>query len=79
MRIQIHNTTLPWPVAVGNLSNSMSLENSYEKKDNYVSRPESSVVDPKLFFYDPDTTFQEISDPAPDPTQFLSKEAKAKF
>ena len=26
-----------------------------------------SVVDPKLFFSDPDPTFQEISDPAPDP------------
>ena len=44
-----------------------------------------SVVDPKLFYSDPDPTFQEISDPAPDPiptpypTLFLSKEAKAKF
>ena len=30
----------------------------------------SSVVDPKLFFSDPDATFQEISDPDPisDPT-----------
>ena len=30
----------------------------------------SSVVDPKLFFSDPDPTFQEISDPDPisDPT-----------
>ena len=26
----------------------------------------SSVVDPKLFFSDPDPTFQEISDPDPD-------------
>jgi len=26
-----------------------------------------SVVDPKLFFPDPDPTFQESSDPAPDP------------
>ena len=35
-----------------------------------------SVVDPKLFFSDPD-----ISDPAPDPdpTQLISKEAKVKF
>ena len=38
-----------------------------------------SVVDPKLFFPDPYPTFQEISDPAPDPTQLLSKEVKAKF
>ena len=37
----------------------------------------SSVLDPKLFFSDPDQTFQEISDP--DPTQLLSKEAKANF
>ena len=39
----------------------------------------ASVVDPKLFFSDPDPdpTFQEISDP--DPTQLLSKEVKAKF
>ena len=41
----------------------------------------TSVVDPKLFFSDPDPTFQEISDPDPapdpisDPTQFISKEA----
>jgi len=39
-------------------------------------------VDPKLFFSDPDPTFQEISDPDPapdpDPTQLLSKEVKAK-
>ena len=26
----------------------------------------SSVVDPKLFFSDPNPTFQEISDPYPD-------------
>ena len=40
-----------------------------------------SVVDPKIFFSDPYPTFQEISDPAPDPdpTQLLSKEAKVKF
>ena len=38
-----------------------------------------SVVDPKLFFLDPYPAFQEISDPAPDPTQLLSKEVKAKF
>ena len=42
-----------------------------------------SVVDPKLFFSDPDPTFQEISDPAPDPisdpTLLISKEAKPKF
>ena len=36
-----------------------------------------SVVDPKLFFSDPDLTFQAISDP--DPTYFLTKEAKTKF
>ncbi len=38
-----------------------------------------SVMDPKLFFSDPDSdpTFQEISDPDPisDPTLFISKEA----
>ena len=34
----------------------------------------SSVVDPKLF-----PSFQEISDPDPDPTQLLSKEVKTKF
>ena len=43
----------------------------------------NSVVDTKLFFSDPDPTFQEISDPDPapdpDPTQLLSKEVKAKF
>ena len=37
----------------------------------------------KLFFsgpyQDPDPTFQEISDPDPDPTHLLSKEVKAKF
>ena len=38
---------------------------------------ENSVVDPKLFFSDPDPTVQEISDP--DPTQLLSKETKVKF
>ena len=27
----------------------------------------TSVVDPKLFFSDPDPTFQEFLDPAPDP------------
>ena len=36
-------------------------------------------MDPKLFFSDPDPTFQEISDPAPDPisdpTLFISTEA----
>ena len=39
----------------------------------------TSVVDPKLFFSDPDPTFQEISDPDPDPisdpNKFISKEA----
>jgi hypothetical protein len=42
-----------------------------------------SVVDPKLFFSDLDPTFQIISDPdldpVTDPTQFLKKEAQAKF
>ena len=40
-----------------------------------------SVVDPKLFFSDLYPTFQEIldPDPAPDPTQLLSKKAKVKF
>ena len=38
-------------------------------------------MDPKLYFFLPDPTFWEISDPnlIPDPTEFLSKEAKAKF
>ena len=42
---------------------------------------DSSVVDLKLFFSDPDPTFQEISDPDPasdpisNPTKFISKEA----
>ena len=34
---------------------------------------------PKLFFSDPDSSFQEISDPAQDPTKFLSQEAKVKI
>ena len=43
--------------------------------------PYFSVVDPKLFFSDPDPTFQEIldldpdPDPISDPTSFISKEA----
>ena len=33
----------------------------------FVAEVLASVVDPKLFFSDPDPTFQEIPDPAPDP------------
>ena len=36
-------------------------------------------MDPKFFFGYPNLSFQEISDPAPDPTLFFSKEAKSKF
>ena len=36
-----------------------------------------SVVDPKLIFSDPN--FQEISDPAPDPTYILTKDQKLNF
>jgi len=38
-------------------------------------------VDPKLFFSDPDPTFQEISGPDPisDPPKLIKKEAKPKF
>ena len=37
----------------------------------------TSVVDPKLFFSEPDPTFHAITDP--DPTWFLIKEEKAKI
>jgi hypothetical protein len=38
-------------------------------------------VEPKLFFSDPDPTFQKISDPDPitDPTLIIMEEAKEKF
>ena len=48
----------------------------------------TSVVEPdhlavvwiqNYFFSDPDPNFPGISDPAPDLTLFLTKEAKAKF
>ena len=35
-------------------------------------------MDPKLFFSDPDPTFQIILDPDPDPITNLMEEAKAK-
>ena len=36
-------------------------------ESRYLDRTKSSVVDPKLYFSDPDSNFQEISDPDSDP------------